>query len=35
MDQINYSIETFESIENYRKIMLLIFLSESDSDLLE
>ena len=33
MDHINYFKDMFESIEDYRKIVLLLFLIRNDSDL--
>ena len=35
MDNINYFKDLFESIPDYRKIVLLIFLIKSDEDLLK
>ena len=34
MDNVNYFKKLFESIPNYRKIFLLMFLIENDYDLL-
>ena len=34
MDHVNYFKELFESITDYRKIVLLIFLIHNDKDLL-
>ena len=34
MDHVNYFKELFESIRNYREIVLIIFLSQNDDDLL-
>ena len=35
MDNINYFKDLFESIPDYRKIVLLMFLIKNDNDLLK
>ena len=35
MDLVNYSKDLFESIPDYRKIVLTIFLIKNDNDLLK
>ena len=34
MDLVKYFIDLFESIPDYRKVVLLMFLKKNDSDLL-